>query len=107
MNNMEQQHWLGFDLGGTKMLAVIFDGKFKPLARKRKRTRGHEGEEFGINRIVQTVRSVLEEAQLPADRLNGIGIGCPGPVDLDKGIIREAVNLGWKNVPLRQILEKE
>jgi glucokinase len=89
------------------MMAAVFDAKFRTLARKRKRTKGHEGEEVGIGRIVQTVRGALEEAQLTPEQLTGIGVGCPGPVDLEKGVIREAVNLGWKNVPLRKILENE
>jgi len=42
-------------------------------------------------------------AQVSAPVL-GIGIGTPGPVDTDKGIIRQAVNLGWANLDLRQSL---
>ncbi|WLT31021.1 ROK family transcriptional regulator [Geothrix sp. PMB-07] len=34
----------------------------------------------------------------------GIGIGTPGPVDTEKGIIRQAVNLGWANLDLRENL---
>ncbi len=36
--------WIGFDLGGTKMMAVIFDDKLNVLARKRRKTRGNDGE---------------------------------------------------------------
>jgi glucokinase len=104
---VERNYWVGFDLGGTKMLAVVFDGKFRPLARKRRRTKGHEGEEAGVARIIQTIHQVLEEAQIDAGQLAGIGIGCPGPVDLDKGMIHEAVNLGWRDVPLKKMLESE
>jgi glucokinase len=34
-------------------------------------------------------------------------MGCPGPLDLDRGIIHEAPNLGWNDVPIKQTLEKE
>jgi glucokinase len=103
----EDGHWLGFDLGGTKMQASLFTSKFQLLTQRRKKTRGHEGPTAGIDRIKGMIEKCLEEAALPRDQLAGIGIGCPGPLDLNEGIIREAPNLGWKNVPLREILEKE
>ena len=102
----EQDCWVGFDLGGTKMLAVVYDANFKPLGRKRRRTKGHEGLKAGLERIVETIEIALEEAEIKADRLRGIGVGCPGPLDLDAGVILEAPNLGWENVPLKKTLEK-
>src|SRR5688572_15816786 len=94
----KQSHWVGFDLGGTKMMAVVYDGQFRPLGRKRRRTKGNEGSKSGVERIQQTIQDALEEAHLKPDQVTGIGIGCPGTVDLDAGVILEAANLGWKNV---------
>ena len=99
--------WLGFDLGGTKMQSVLFNDRFEPVVRRKKKTRGHEGADAGIERIINTIEKVLEEANIPGSRLGGIGVGCPGPLDLDQGIIVEAPNLGWKKVPLRDILQKK
>lgn len=99
--------WIGFDLGGTKMNAMLFDGDFNVLGRRRKKSRGSEGVESGVERIVQGIAKLLEEAQLTRESLGGIGIGCPGPLDLQEGIILEAPNLGWKNVPLKKSLERE
>uniref|UniRef100_A0A7C2NXK1 ROK family protein n=1 Tax=Schlesneria paludicola TaxID=360056 RepID=A0A7C2NXK1_9PLAN len=101
------EYWLGFDLGGTKMHAVLFDAQFKPVARRRKKTRGHEGADAGIERITATVLKLLDDVQASPDQLHGIGVGAPGPVDMDAGLIHEAPNLGWKNVPLRELLHKE
>jgi len=97
--------WVGFDLGGTKMLAVVYDGRFRPLARQRKRTRGHEGVKGGLKRLVATISEALDAAGVGADRLAGIGVGCPGPLNLDKGIVLETPNLGWKNAKVRAELE--
>ena len=99
-------HWVGFDLGGTKMMAVAYDQAFRSLGRKRRRTKGNEGTKSGIERIVQTIEDALTDAQLTPQQISGIGIGCPGTVDLDAGIILEAANLGWKNVRLKEQLEK-
>jgi glucokinase len=99
--------WAGFDLGGTKMLAVILDEELKPLGRKRRKTRGFEGAEAGLERIAETISKALEEAGLTAQNLKGIGIGCPGLLDLDKGIINEAPNLGWEKVAICDFLRKK
>jgi glucokinase len=107
MDTEGKEFWVGFDLGGTKMLAEVFDDKFNVMGRCRKKTKGHEGKEAGLKRINSVIREALEEAQLrPAD-IRGLGIGCPGPLDLKKGIIREAPNLGWENVLIRKSIEDE
>lgn len=103
----EDRAWVGFDLGGTKMNAVLFDRKFESIARRKKKTRGADGATAGIERIRSTIEKLLEEASVGKDRLGGIGVGCPGPLDLDEGVILAAPNLGWKDVPLKRILEKE
>ena len=54
--------WLGFDLGGTKMLATVFDAEFGKCGRERKRTKGHEGLETGIERIVSVIHAALADA---------------------------------------------
>jgi glucokinase len=104
--NQDDGYWVGFDLGGTKMQAALLDRKFSVVARRKKKTRGNEGAEAGVERIIATMEKLLEEAQVPASRLAGIGIGCPGPLNLDEGVILNAPNLGWKNVPIRRILQQ-
>jgi len=102
-----EQYWVGFDLGGTKMLSVVYDSKFKPLGRARKKTKGNEGKKAGLERIASVIRETLEDADLEPAQLSGIGIGCPGPLDLKKGVIHQAPNLGWENVPVKATLESE
>lgn len=102
----ESPVWLGFDLGGTKMLAVVYDEEFKPLHRRRRKTKGAEGVNAGIDRIESTIRRALEDADVDPRRVAGIGIGCPGPVDPFQGMIRTAVNLGWQEVPIGKVLSK-
>ncbi len=102
-----EQNWVGFDLGGTKMHAVLFDRRFQVLARRKKKTRGHEGAEAGLERICSTIDKLLEEGKCTRQQLTGIGIGVPGPIDMEGGVIVEAPNLGWKDVPLQELLEKK
>jgi glucokinase len=98
---------VGFDLGGTKMFAAVFDENYKLLGKERKKTKGHLGAESGVERVIGAIREALEESGVAASDVAGIGVGCPGPLDLDEGVLIDAVNLGWKEVKLKKILENE
>ena len=98
--------WIGFDLGGTKMLAIAYDSAWDVVGRRRRKTRGREGSDQGIERIGSTIDRLLSENELTADRIAGIGIGCPGPIDLDKGVILTTPNLGWDDVSVGDFLKK-
>ena len=98
---------LGFDLGGTKMYARVFNEKLEPIGTERQPTEGHRGTEKGVARIIDVMKAALEDAKVDASELAGIGMGCPGVIDVREGILRSTLNLGWDDVPLREILEKE
>lgn len=102
---------LGFDLGGTKMLAALFDDNLKKVAQLKRRTRPDNAEapldgKAGLKRIGDLIDDLLEAEKIDAKQLDGIGIGAPGPVDMDEGVLAEAGNLGWTNVPLGKGLRK-
>ncbi|MEO1618736.1 MAG: ROK family protein [Planctomycetota bacterium] len=97
--------WIGFDLGGTKMLSVAYDNDWKVMGRRRRKTKGREGSDSGIARIGSTIERLLEENDLDTDQVEGIGIGCPGPIDLKKGRIMETPNLGWDDVEVGDYLK--
>lgn len=101
------QYWLGFDLGGTKMQCTLFNDSMKCVASRRRRTKSELGEKGLLERISATISKLLDESQVKPDALAGIGIGCPGPVEWEKGIVRVAVNLGWKNVAVGDYLKSE
>ena len=99
--------WIGFDLGGTKMLATVYDEDLQPLGSKRRRTRGRDDSRVEPERIGQTIEKTLAEAKIDRKSVRGIGVGCPGPIHPEQGIVYEAPNLGWRDVPLRKLLEKQ
>lgn len=106
MKRPKHRFWLGFDLGGTKMMAAVFDRDLRLLASARAKTKGVEGAAPVLKRIKATMEEALKAAKLTAGDLAGIGVGAPGPLDLDRGIILHAPNLGWHNVRLRDALER-
>lgn len=107
MAETSQDIWIGFDLGGTKMLAAAYDSQWELLGRRRRKTRGREGSDSGIARIGSTIEKLLEENELDPARIRGIGIGCPGPIDLKKGRILTTPNLGWDDVDIGDFLKKK
>jgi glucokinase len=106
MDGKSKRHWIGFDLGGTKMMAAVMNDEFRLLGSKRRKTKGNEGSKAGMDRIQETILDALEEAGVSAKQIAGIGVGCPGNIDLDKGVLVDSANLSWKNVNLRGILER-
>jgi len=103
----EKKFRIGFDLGGTKMMAVLFDKDYSIVARVKKKTRAYEGSDIVIDRILRVIQALLKEAGISATDVVGLGIGCPGPLDLEKGVIIEAPNLAFKNVEIKKIIEKK
>jgi glucokinase len=103
----DHRYWIGFDLGGTKMQVVICDWQMRILHRKRKKTKGIDGPKAGLDRIAEMIEKIVEEVGGTPDQIAGIGIGCPGPIEWSKGIVRMAVNLSWKNTPVGDFLQEK
>lgn len=99
--------WIGFDLGGTKMMSIVLDNNFKVIARERKKSKSQGDKSVSIDRIIKTINESLERLPKPVPTLSGIGLGVPGTLELEKGIIIEAPNLGWKKITIKSIIEKE
>ena len=104
---MAVDHIIGFDLGGTKMYAVVFDMKFNEVGSARVPTEGHKGEKDGLRRIVATAEDAMRDAGVKAKNIRALGIGCPGVVDFDNGILRGATNLGWGDVKVGAYLKNK
>jgi glucokinase len=95
---------IGIDLGGTKIIAALADENGRILGRATAETRAHEGAEKGLERIASTVEAAALAAGLGPRGAAAIGIGSPGPLDIRRGMILDAPNLKWKQVPLRDWL---
>lgn len=88
------------DIGGTKIAAGVVDDEGRILAQAACPTEPETGFVNGIKRIEQLLRGCL--AAVAGQRLDGIGIGCTGPVDPVSGILGPNNFLvGWEgeNLP--------
>jgi len=98
---------IGVDLGGTKILAGVVDSTGEVRSRAKRKTRADRGVSAVIERIAATARKAAEKADVDMDQVGRVGIGAPGALDTSTGVVAEAPNLDWKDVPLRDHLEKE
>jgi len=108
--NKSSQFLVGVDLGGTNIVSLLCSEDGEILARRTRKTRAQEGKERTIDRITCSIQEVLDEAVslgISPNQIEGIGVGSPGPLNTNPGIIHFAPNLpGWINVPLVKILEQ-
>lgn len=102
--------YIGIDLGGTNLRAAVADTDTGQIFYQRKcPTLAAEGQEAVIGRIIQLIRELRQESQIPDGAVKGVGIGVPGTPDIDKGIIQFLPNLPgkWPNVPLAAIIAEQ
>ena len=98
---------LGIDIGGTNLVvgAVAQDGSALYGFRSEP-TRSETGETDVLERLVRLARASMDDARAehPGAMFAGVGVGAPGPIDRASGMVLLTPNLGWTDVPLRQIL---
>lgn len=98
---------LAIDIGGTKLAAGIVDSEGRILARGEVPTLASEGLEPVLGRIVGLGRDLLSRPEVAGVRVQRIGVGCAGPVDLKAGVVFNPPNLpGWVRVPLSERIQQ-
>jgi glucokinase len=106
-----KRYILGVDLGGTKIMcgALSEDGS-EHLAMRSIPTQSEQGEDVMMDRMVGLIDAVILDtiAETGAARGDfiGVGIGAPGPLDRERGIVVVAPNLGWRDFPLRDVIHE-
>ena len=93
-------HWIGVDVGGTKILTGLFDANFKLVARSKQATKSEEGGAAVFGRIVQSVDAVIRDAGIEPALVRGLGLALPGQIVPGGHLVRYAPNLGWRDFNL-------
>jgi glucokinase len=103
---MPERWVVGVDIGGTnlKVGVVPFVGG-APLALATRPTRPGRGADAAVMDIGEMAEEVVAQAHAKhvgaKGRVVGVGIGCPGPLDLSRGRVVETPNLAWSGYPIR------
>jgi glucokinase len=96
---MSGTHAIGVDLGGTKILAGVVTREGE-VVRRHERMTSLESEDALLAELETAISEVL------GDDVGAIGMGVPGPLDLDRGRTYDMVNLPFHDFPLRDHMAK-
>lgn len=97
--------YLGIDLGGTNIAAGVVDEKHQlTLKTNRKTPTSCSGEEVCLQ-LAEAAEETLQKAGLTLNDIPYIGVGCPGTVNRETGVIEFSNNLHFSNLPMQQLLQ--
>ena len=98
---------LGIDIGGTNLVvgSVAEDGS-RIVAAASEPTHAEAGAKDVLERLVSLADRAIAATrkEVSGAEILGVGVGAPGPLDTKRGIVLLTPNLGWVNLPLRQII---
>jgi glucokinase len=93
---------IGVDLGGTRIRAGVVGDDGRLLAR----TETLSDPRRGPAAVLDTLRQSITELAAALDHLTALGVACAGQIDAETGVVVQAPNLGWTNVPLAAELRR-
>ena len=99
------KYGFGIDLGGTTVKLAYFDENGTMLHKWEIPTNTAEGGSQILPDIAKAVEGYLCENNIPRESVIGLGIGVPGPVDVN-GTVNKCVNLGWGRFNISKELER-
>lgn len=95
----------GFDIGGTTArVGLVEEGEV--VAVEKTGVRGQTEPEEIVGVVDRLLESVLGEVQRDRSALEGVGVAVAGQFDADRRVVRNSPNLGWRDVPLAELLDE-
>lgn len=102
------KYLIGVDLGGTKISSAISDPEGNILNEVSIATEAGEGQEKVVERILDSIRELLNKTGADINDVISAGIGTPGIINKKEGIILRAYNLPFENYdilkPIKELL---
>ncbi len=100
-------YYIGLDLGGTQVKGVITDKSGKIYAENSVNTEAHKGGDAVCENMAKLARILVQQAGIAMTEVCGIGVGAPGSVDSETGVVVYANNLDFNNYPLAENLKNK
>ncbi|MDU3152843.1 MAG: ROK family protein [Anaerococcus hydrogenalis] len=92
---------IGLDIGGTKIQGAVIDEKGEILKTYRLETCAREGKD----KVLDNISKIIDF--LKTDDIKAVGVGTPGFIDSENGIVTFAGNIdGWTGLNLKKEIEK-
>ena len=100
-------YYIGVDLGGTNIAVGIVTEQGAIKAKKSIKTGANRPFEDIFRDMADCIMTLLSEQKVSLDEIKSIGIGTPGSVNTEKGVLVYANNFKYgHNVPMRELLQK-
>lgn len=97
---------IGIDIGGMDTKIGIVDVNQKILISVTIPTGGERPWQEVIKSIGESTLGLLDEIRVSVDKCIGAGVGVPGTIDKNRGVVRYSNNIKWENIPLGEELGK-
>ncbi len=104
---MKKEYYIGVDVGGTFTKAALVDHKGRVLSKAQVSSRGFSNRRYFADTLRNISLRLAVLARVSFGEISAMGIGLPGPVDTDRGIILSLTNIkGWNHFHLAGFLKK-
>lgn len=97
---------IGIDIGGTKTAVGIYTLDCLPIDATSFPTEPQMGADSLVKRISEAVRDIADKGGFEG-KPSFVGVACPGPLDLKEGRIVYIPTMGFKDIPIKKMLETE
>lgn len=105
--NPHSRYAVGVLLDRDIVTLVIMGLNGRILERSRLSLNHENGPAGVIEQVAQAIEALIKQASVDPNRVVGVGLGCPGPMDHEKGIIYEPFDLlGWGHVVIKDPLQR-
>ncbi len=98
-------YYVGVDLGGTKILSVVYDDGFNRVSKDKTKTAAQDGSDAILEKIVKSVSNSLDKVDADFSAVKAAGITVPGVFSRDTGVVYTTPNLPFEEYPLKERLQ--
>ena len=109
MSQSSKSYSIGVDLGGTEIKAGLVLSTGKVIDNLSKPSQANDGASIVSGNIASAIHQLIRtNPQLSPEDLVGIGIGTPGLIIPDRGIVHFSPNFdGWHDIPLVDLVRQK
>lgn len=101
------EYYIGVDIGGTNLKAGVVDLSGKILGEADVPTGADRPQEVVLQDIFRVVKEAVKNSEINFEEMKAVGLGSPGKIDPEKGIVIRNFNLGWKDFEIVRLMREE
>lgn len=100
-------YYIGIDIGGMSIACGITDEKFNIIYKDSTPTRAEKPGEEIVADIICLVKKVMDKVNAKETDIKSIGIGAPGMLDRENGVIVRSSNINFRNTKIRELINQQ